>query len=519
MKRGLYFFLIISCSSPAMEKIWHHTGLFDDNTDRFVIDLPDTLDETTTSDKPIFQPHSLRTVCLNKISQLCQSDARFNATSLSGMPPELASGLLERLNGNITGTKCIRSLNSKENTTYKMSHDGLSILAIPQHTTLPLCILDGKTGLERIILENSLTSDNQKPGNMNNRFVPIKWSSTGKYVYGCYKTYYKPGESAKYVYKVWDSKTGKLMPYTIPFEPCGKLYFSSDDRWLLGKLMNEPLMVYESTTGTVKGLLGPASDSFARQKCTDPLHQWIVVKHEGNTQLYDTCSLALAHTIRGTLKCFSANGALLATEHGQTSYKALIYNRTGELLASIPLKGLRWHGMSFTPCAQILRVYDSDTEHQYSLESKELIKTLNHNTDRNTDLCFFDSEAQGSITLTKIKDKSKKRKTNIAIVNEVLNRQIKCPNKITSVRYTNNKHIVALCDYKNVHFWLHLQTGALIPCKLELKNGTFSYRPIKELTSDEYWVNTTDSGYQLIQLERLEKLVPIIEMLTQKVAK
>jgi hypothetical protein len=504
-----------------MEKIWHHTFDLDTihhptksdlNNVSKDSDLKKELDESLEVPKKLlFQPQSLRTMCINTIARLCMTDTRFNATSLAGLPHDLASELLERLKATISGVKCIRSLD--KSSTYKMSPDGAAILVIPSSNQQPLSILDAKTGMHQVTLKDSLNSDTTKTSNDRNRFIPIKWSNTGRYVYACFQLPYTIKRSTEYLYKVWNASTGNPLPYTIPFAPCGKLYFSSDDRWLMGKLMDKPLLVYESTTGTLKASLGPASESHKKQKCHDPQHEWIIVPDEGNTQLYDAKSLALVRTIMGELKSISAEGALLATLHKD---QARIFNRNGQMACSIPLKDLSYFDMSFIPNSQILSVFDSNTEHHYSLETGQLVRTLNHS---HSDLCFLDAQASKSIIITKINGKNKNSKTLIIITAPTGNKYIECNNTVKNIRYAHHKDVVALCDSREVHFLLQLETGTLIPCNFELKNGLFSYRPIKELSCDGYWINHTAWDKQLMHLEHPAPLAPIIAMLTQKMAK
>jgi hypothetical protein len=522
-----------------MEKIWHHTFDLDTihhptqsdlNNVSKDSDLKKELDESLEVPKKLlFQPQSLRTMCINTIARLCMTDTRFNATSLAGLPHDLASELLERLKATISIVKCIRSL---DKSTYKMSPDGAAILVIPSSNQQPLCILDAKTGMHQVTLKDSLNSDTTKTSNDRNRFIPIRWSNTGRYVYACFQLPYPKKRSTEYLYKVWNTSTGNPLPYTIPFAPCGKLYFSSDDRWLMGKLMDKPLLVYESTTGTLKASLGPASESHKKQKCHDPQHEWIIVPEEGNTQLYDAKSLALVRTIMGELKSISAEGALLATLHEENKtqpesiphrnrcpYQALIFNRNGQMVCSIPLKDLSWFDMSFTPNSHMLRVFNHSTEHHYSLETGQLIRTLNHPLQSYSDLCFLDGQASKSIIIRKINGKNKNSKTLIIITTSTGNKYIECNNTVKNIRYAHHKDVVALCDSIEVNFLLQLETGTLIPCNFELKKVLFSYLPIKELSCDGYWINRTGSGKQLMHLEHPAPLAPIIAMLRQKMAK
>lgn len=554
MRIRLYFFVCVPFTSLAMEKIWHHTFLdtpsypqTQPGRNNTFSDMHDTDESSESADSqstnsqdsdselqepfeipatPLFQPQPLRTMCINTIARLCVTDTRFNATSLACLPHDLASELLARLKGNISGTKLIKSLQPREYVTYKMSPDGAHILVIPANPSKPLLVLDGRSGEQRHLLEESLTSDTQANVDSNNRFIPVGWSTAGRYVYACFN-YSKIGQDAQYVYKVWDATTGKLLPYTIPFTPLGKLYFSSDDRWLLGKQMEKPLMVHESASGALRASLGPASASYEKQKCHDPRHEWISVPDGMTTYLYDSESLKLQHTLLGQLKSFSTDGTLLAT-HEVTPNKpdfvecdrARIYNRRAEIVNIIPLRGQMYYSMAFAPTTPVLYVFDNQTENHYSLETKEPIKILNHlyfkkrgnpfSPEKIIPGCYTDATGQTTISLAR---------TLITLTTPSGSKKIVCNTKVKDLRYTYDPAIVALGDYCKIRFFLHLPTGALVPCNIQLHSSLFSHRPITKLSCHEYFITKKDSSQQLVRLERPAAIEPIIAMLTQKVAK
>lgn len=520
MKSLLFACLVISGCLTAMEKIWHHTD-FDTDQASGVQSLSDSGEHLDDSDNQssrhaIYQPCSLRALCMNKITQQCAINPQFKTAPLTMLPPELAVPLLERLKSTVTGSTYVASLAPA--CIYKMSPDGTRILEIPNDDTLPLCIRDGKTGARVLTLEQSLSADNKQPNSKNTRFIPIKWSTSGAHVYACYKDPSASFDNPKYQYKIWNAHTGRVFSYLIPLKPCAVLYLSSDDRWILAKIMGKPLKVYQTSTGAFMKTLGKANSSHKKEKWYDPQHEWISVRNDNTTQLFDTRSLECARTLRGYLKCFGDQGRLLISHEEINEPRvnqALIYNREGQLLSSILLRGyLSWYCMALNPTSTLLRVYDSDREQHYTLDDKKLVRNLSIDKKTGAGSSYYDIPLKTCITLSK--DKSKKGKTQIAISNESGVRQLQCTGKINMVRHTHCPNVVALCEYAHIRFWLELATGTLIPCNSELKSGLYSLKPLNQLSANEYWV---DGDRKLMHLARPPTVEAIITMLKAKRAK
>jgi len=479
-----------------------------------------------------YQPASLRDQCLDKVVHYLATGSSLPSSNLSCLPTDLAEPLLEKLKQLQTRSTVIRAVPGSA----KMSPDGSKLL-VDIRDDSPLKVYESSTGFFLFDLEDSLTSDGKVITADNRRFIPIKWSSTGKYIYA---NFYVPQNHwqhpIQYLYKIWDSTTGKRL-YNIPFEPCGKLYFSPNDQFLLSKLMNHSLQVYHGATGVLAATLGPKTHGYWRYP-QDPQNQWIMAyDEESDTELYDTQSFALAKKLPGQLKCFSADGDLIAIQTEEDTGRvqechddfgfpfnrtrsimapfACIYNRRFQSLAKIPFKGRLLNVMVISPCHQFLIVCDPLSERHYSIATKQQTQELEHHFDIDEKPISIFSTFRGDGT---IKLEKRDKTTQITIAQDNMQRRIICPTNIRTVFYTENPYLVGLEYQCQIRYFLNIKTGVLIPCTISVKNGLFRYKPTKAICQG-YFITKNGEQYELCKLTVSDKLLPCIQLLTKRLKK
>lgn len=466
---------------------------------------------------------SLRQLCINKIAHYAQTDARYTAATISQLPLDTAQPLLDAINDTIYTSHLIARLPGSG----QISPDG-SMVLVNGGDLADLQLYDAKTGAFLYSLEDSLTSDNKKWTPDNGRFIPINWSSTGRYIYANYRVQ-KPSikDSTEYLYKVWDSKTGKKL-YHFSFEPCSKLCFRTHDRWLLKQLNGKPLEVCDGATGSVLTRIEDAEANTPQ----DPQDQWLVINNfkSETVRWYDT-QLKLVQTLPGSLKCFSHDGNLFAVSTqeptGEVHYYfnplygerrriitrpcAHIYNRLFQSLRKISCNG--GNSMTISPCQQFLISYDATYEGHFSIDTGLETKKYNHHFDLDTHplATFSNFSCTGTIALQK-----RENKTLITIKSDNTKHKFECPGT-AQIRYTVYPNIIGLyTGLDTIGYFLNLTTNALIPCNVKTKS-LFSYALDKHLAPNGDFVTwSQNGGYELRTLHSV-KVTAIIEMLMQKI--
>lgn len=521
MKR-IVFYLHLLCplATIGMEIIQHHVTSTNAATNR---------SEVPTIDLP--QPQevpSLRSLCLDKIVHYLQHDPRYHASLAAHLPLDLAHPLLEKLNELISAGKKIATFPARG----KISPDGTKVLVGVDDA--PLRVYESATGALLFTLEDSITSDGKRPGDGDNRrAIPIKWSPMGHYIYANFNVPKEnPDEQFRYLYKVWDSLSGKKL-YLVPSTPNGKVYFSPHDQFLLSKLMDRPLEVYHGATGVHAATLGTPTFRYSRYP-HDPQNQWLTVYNGQETELYDTQSFTCARKLNGLLKCFSADGNLMAVKVEEDTGKstetwgifstephreqitapyAHIYNRQFQNLATIPLtRGL--HDMAISPCRRSLICYESDREIRYSIATEKEIENLEHNSDLKG-VATFSNFTGSSIIILQKKGEPRGETTQVTIVHNNTETQLICPAFVNRIRYTENVALVGLQYYDTIRYFLNIKTGTLTHCSIPLKHGLFKYKPTKALCHD-YFVTPGENNYELRQLPAFDKLLPCVQLLADK---
>lgn len=72
-----------------------------------------------------------------------------------------------------------------------------------------------------------------------------------------------------------------------------------------------------------------------------------------------------------------------------------------------------------------------------------------------------------------------------------------------------------MARYGNMHYFLNLKTGALIPYTIALKQKVFSYNPTKNLCSQGYFVAKNKDQVELRQLQT-SNTDPLVALLRKK---
>lgn len=453
---------------------------------------------------------TLKYLCMERIVKEIQKNPHYNTAHLAQLPIEIAEPFLKVIEDNIDSSRCIAQLPGQG----KLSPDGSKVLVDENHADLK--VYDTKTGTFLYSLEDSLTSDGKRWTHDNGRFIPINWSSVGRYIYANYSMPNSAEGEFRYLYKIWNSTTGTKL-YEFPCAPCWKLYFSANDAWLLSKKINKPLKVYHSATGVYAATLG--DPTYPHKKTPqDRLGQWLVVKNVETTQFHEIQSLALIKTLAGSPHHFSKDGTFIlrtnewtgqirehdafdmallgppARERVTIPY-ACIYNRMFQLLAKIAISGWGYR-LAMDPSSQIL-IDPDDRERHYSIGTGEKIDEFEHETDFD---CYPIATFAHPNSIDRIRLQKDGNKTLITTTGDV-KLTIKCPQQVNRIFYTVYPHIVVLAQYRYMHYFLNLKTGTLIPYAIALKQKMFSYKPTKNLCPQGYFVAKKDDQFELRQLQ------------------
>lgn len=522
-----YLHLLCPLATTSMEKIWHHAGpTFSSERSSTTESVSDSDEEIEPKNDEIKLPKpqevpSLRSLCLDKIVHYLQHDPRYHASLAAHLPLDLAHPLLEKLNELISAGKKIATFPARG----KISPDGTKVLVGVDDTRLR--VYESATGALLFTLEDSITSDDKRPGDgYNRRSFPIKWSPMGRYIYACFNAPQKKSdEPYQYLYKVWDSLSGKKL-YQVPSTPVNKVYFSPHDQFLLSKSLNRQLEVYHGATGVHAATLGAPTFGHSRYP-QDPQNQWLTVYNGSReTELYDTQSFTRAQKLNGLLKCFSADGNLMAVKVEEDTGKstkireqitapyAHIYNRQFQNLATIPLITGGFHDMAISPCRRSLICYESDREIRYSIATEKEIEKLEHNSDLKG-VATFSNFTGSSIIILQKKGEPTGETTQVTIVHNNIETQLICPVFVNRIRYTENVALVGLQYYDIIRYFLNIKTGTLTHCHIPLKHGLFKYKPTRALCHD-YFVTRVENNYELRQLPAFDKLLPCVQLLADK---
>ena len=465
---------------------------------------------------------SLRELCLNALVKDAQTDSKCNLKALAHLPHELAEPLLEKCKEQICVSVLVGNLPGQG----KISPDGSKILiAAPDYGALQ--IYSTATAALLATLEESITSDNQKPAGFTNTRLKYKWSNAGNYLYCSYFT--PSSDQTTYTIKVWDSDGKKS--YQLSSGPCRTLYFSPTDKYLLCKEVNKPLEVYHAATGTPAAILGEPSYYYSRRP-QDPHAQWLSADGQDGTRLYDSSTFAPIRSLPGIIKYWSRDGNLFALKleedtgqiiaadesdfmwggngqsHRVTKSYAIIYNRLFEILTKVPF-GNHMHSIAISPDNRFLTNYSGEYQECYSLATGQKINEIAHYHSDNH-RTFSDLAGNYLIQLTK-----KHTTTELCLTSKVFSQKIVCEGELDGIYYTKIPHLIAFAKHDKIRYLLNPKIGILIPCNVEVKY-TFKLKPSKAFSAAGYYI--TKEGRQNV-LRRLiihEKLTPLIKMLSHK---